>query len=111
MLALLHARLRELLPGLHLFALGGALRPENARVFVERVMLPGNRLLASYLDGCVARGALKPLDTFVAARMLVGSVVLFVLSQDVLGGAELRPIEDRAIVDTIAEIFLRGMLP
>jgi AcrR family transcriptional regulator len=110
MLALLQARLRERSPALHLLLRSGALKPENARLFMERVILPGNRLVASYLDRCVERGALRPLDTFVAARVLIGSLVMFVLSQDVLGGAELRPIADEAIVETVSELFLRGAL-
>ncbi len=104
-------RLRER-AGVFQLVLGtGTLRPENARVFLERVMLPGNRLIAEYLDRCVTRGALRPLDTFVAARALVGSVVVFVLSQHVLGGEALRPIADAAVVDTLSELFLRGALP
>ena len=87
------------------------MRADNARIFQERVLLPGNRMLAEYLDHCVERGALRPMDTFVAARALVGCLVMFMLSQNVLGGSELRPISDGAIVDTIAELFLRGALP
>ncbi|HTO69606.1 MAG TPA: TetR/AcrR family transcriptional regulator [Myxococcota bacterium] len=110
LIAALWQRLRERAPVLGLLVDGGALQPDNARVFQERVVLPGNRLLASYLDECVARGALRPLDTFVAARALVGSLIILVLSQDVLGGAALHPLSDSAIVDTITELFLRGAL-
>ncbi len=111
LIATLWQRLRERGPLFALLLGGGALRSDNARVFIERVVIPGNRLLAEYLDTCVARGALRPMDTFVAARSLVGSLVVFMLSQNVLGGAELQPISDDAIVDTIAELFLRGALP
>ncbi len=89
---------------------GGVLNPENARIFFERIVLPGNTLLAAYLDHCIERGALRPLDTFVAARALLGSLVTFVLSQEVLGGAELRPIPDEAVVETVSDLFLRGAL-
>ena len=89
---------------------GGVLRPDNARVFFERIVLPGNTMLAAYLDHCIERGALRPMDTFVAARALLGSLVTFVLSQEVLGGAELRPISDDAIVETVSDLFLRGAL-
>lgn len=104
-------RLRERAGIFRLVLVTGMLRPENTRVFLERVMLPGNRLVAEYLDRCIARGALRPLDTFVAARALIGSVVVFIVSQLVLGGEELRPIEDSAVVETISELFLRGALP
>ena len=104
-------RLRDRGPLFALLLGGGALRPENARVFQERVLIPGNQMLAEYLDQLVERGALRPMDTFVAARALVGSLVMFMLSQNVLGGAELRPIPDSAIVETLSELFLRGALP
>jgi AcrR family transcriptional regulator len=104
-------RLRDRGPLIATLLAGGVLLPENARVFLERVMIPGNTLLAEYLDHCVARGALRPLDTFVAARALVGCLVMFLISQSVLGGDALRPISDQAIVETVTELFLRGALP
>src|SRR5262249_57418934 len=63
---------------------GGVLRPENARLFYERIILPGNTMVAAYLDHCIERGALRPMDSFVAARALLGSLVSFLLSQEVL---------------------------
>jgi AcrR family transcriptional regulator len=111
LVAALWQRLKERGPVLAILIGGGALRLENARLFLERVVLPGNRVLASYLEVCIERGALRPLDAFVSARTLVGSLVMFLLSQAVLGGAELRPIADEAIVETISELFLRGALP
>lgn len=110
LIATLWQRLRERGPLLALL-LSGGVRSDNARLFIERVVIPGNRLLAEYLDHCVERGALRPMDTFVAARALVGSLVMFMLSQNVLGGAEVRPISDDAVVDTICDLFLRGALP
>jgi len=112
LVALLWQRLKERAPVFRMMlGLGGMLQPGNARLFLERVVLPGNRMLAEYLDHCVARGALRPIDTFVAARSLLGSLLTFVLSQEVLGGAELRPIDDAAIVETVSDVFLRGALP
>jgi hypothetical protein len=46
----------------------------------------------------------------VAALALVGSLVMFMLTQNVLGGEDLHPISDEAIVETITELFLRGAL-
>jgi AcrR family transcriptional regulator len=111
LVATLWERLRERAPIFALLLSGGALRPENARMYQERVVQPGNQLLAAYLDDCIARGALRPLDTFVASRALIGSLIMFMLSQNVLGGAELRPIDDAAIVKTVTDLFLRGALP
>ncbi len=103
-------RLRERAPLVGLVLREFSLRPDDSRVFLERVVLPVNRLFASYLDGFVARGVLRPIDTFVAARALVGMLMVFVLSQYVFGGAELQPIPDEKIVETVQELFLRGVL-
>ena len=104
-------RLKERAPVFRvMLGLGGILQPENARIFLERIVMPGNTMLAAYLDHCVERGALRPIDTFVAARSLLGSLLTFVLSQEVLGGAELRPISDEAVVETVSDLFLRGAL-
>src|SRR5262245_3411955 len=52
--AALWERLRERAPVIGLLLREGTARPENRRLFVERVLLPGNRLVAAYLDRCVA---------------------------------------------------------
>jgi AcrR family transcriptional regulator len=109
--AALWARLRERVPAIAVLLQEGAARPENRRLFVERVLLPGNRLIAAYLDRCIERGALRPMDTFVAGRTLLGGLLTFLLSQEVLGAAALQPIADEAIVATVSELFLRGTLP
>jgi AcrR family transcriptional regulator len=109
--AVLWARLRDRAPILALLLREGAARPENRRLFVERVLLPGNRVVAAYLDRCIERGALRPMDTFVAGRTLIGGLVTFLLSQEVLGAAALQPIPDATIVATVSELFLRGALP
>jgi AcrR family transcriptional regulator len=106
----LYERLRQRAPLVGLVLREFSLRPRDARLFLERVMLPVNRLFASYLDGFVTQGVLRPLDTFVAARALVGMLIVFVLSQHVFGGEELRPIPDATIVDTVQDLFLRGVL-
>lgn len=103
-------RLRERASVVGLLMREISLRPEHARIFLERVLLPANRLFASYLDRFVERGVIRPIDTFVAARALVSMLVMFVLTQEILGGAALRPIDDDAIVATVSELFLRGCL-
>jgi AcrR family transcriptional regulator len=85
-------------------------RPDLARAFVESAVLPTNRLFAALLERGIAAGRLRRLDPFVAARALVGMLMIFLLTQEVFGGRELAPIADDAITDTAAELFLRGVL-
>ena len=103
-------RLKEQAPLVALLLRELPQRPDTARAFFEKVVLPTNRAFAAYLDAGVRSGALRPLDTFVAARALVGMLMIFVLTQELYGGRELAPLADDAITDTAAELFLRGVL-
>jgi AcrR family transcriptional regulator len=82
--------------------------PEEARRFLEQVILPLNQLLADYLREVLPPERAARLDPVVAARSLLGMVLVFFVSQEVLGGAELLPIPEERILATIAELFLRG---
>lgn len=106
----LYRRLRENAPLVGLLFRELPRRPDLARAFLEEVVLPTNRAFAAYLERGVGAGEARRLDTFVAARALVGMLMIFVLTQEVFGGRALAPIADDAITDTAAELFLRGVL-
>jgi len=95
-------------PVVKLLARELSLHPEHARTFVERVVLPTNDALAKRLRA--DRSLRHDLDLFVAARALIGMIVIFVFTQQVFGGNELRPIADDAIVNTVGDIFLHGIV-
>ena len=87
------------------------IRPEHARTFVENVVLPTNRALAGYLERAAERDELEldGIDSFVAARALVGTVTIFIFTEQIFGAAELRPIPEGAILDTISRLFINGL--
>jgi AcrR family transcriptional regulator len=82
--------------------------PEEARHFLEQVMLPMNQLLARYLEDVLPAERRARLDPLVAARSLIGMVATFFLTQRILGGEELLPIPEPRILATITELFLHG---
>jgi AcrR family transcriptional regulator len=84
--------------------------PEESRRFLEQVVLPMNRLLADHLARALPAERLAKLDPIVAARSLLGMVLMFFVSQEILGGAGLLPIPEPRILGTIGELFLRGAL-
>jgi AcrR family transcriptional regulator len=88
----------------------GAAKPESGRSFVENVVIPANGILAEWLERHVGPERARQIDTFVAARALIGMLVVFFFTQELLGGSALRPIADEAITNTIAEVFLHGVL-
>jgi AcrR family transcriptional regulator len=85
-------------------------RPELARAFLAQAVLPTNRLFAAFLERGIAAGMLREVDAFVAARALVGMLMIFLLTQEIFGGRDVAPIADDAIPETAAGLFLHGML-
>ncbi len=83
---------------------------EHARSFVERVVLPTNRLLAAFLEQKLGAERARELNALVAGRGLLGTVFVFFVTQRLLGGDELLPIPEEEIVGTITEVFLNGVL-
>jgi hypothetical protein len=88
----------------------GAAKPESGRSFIENVVLPANRILAEWVERHVGPERARQIDTFVAARSLVGMLLAFFFTQELLGGSAIRPIADDAITSTITEVFLHGVL-
>jgi AcrR family transcriptional regulator len=103
-------RLRERkdLVGLLLRELPGQL--DKAQHFLEEVMLPTNQLLAQILEDKLPPERTLRINTLVAGRGLMSMVVLFFITQEVLGGNELMPISEDDATSTIAEVFLHGVL-
>lgn len=88
----------------------GPTKLENGKLFLERIVLPSNRLVASWLERNLGPERAAEIDTFVAARALVGMLLVFFFTQELLGGSELHPIADERITSTVAEIFVHGVL-
>jgi AcrR family transcriptional regulator len=82
--------------------------PEEARRFLEQVVLPMNQLLARYLEDALPAQRLARLDPLVTARSLLGMVVAFFLTQEIFGARKLLPIAEERILGTLTELFLRG---
>lgn len=82
---------------------------ELGRHFLEVVLLPINRLFASYLDDRIGVARADELNTLIAARGLIGMVLVNFLLQEILGGAELLDISEDELLDTVSEVFLHGV--
>lgn len=102
--------LRARVDVIRFFAREVTVRPEHARRFLETVVLPTNTMVAEHLEGRVASGELRDVDMFIAARSLVGMLLVFLISQHVFGGQELHPLDDEEVVATITDVFLHGIL-
>ncbi len=76
------------------------------RAFGQRVV----QGLRAYLDRQVARGWLRPVDTNLTAQMVSSTIVHFVIRRT-LGDEELARYSTDEFADTIANLFLYGLLP
>ena len=83
---------------------------EEARRFLEQVLVPVNQLLARWLEEELPAERRAKLDPVVAGRLLPAMVMAFFLTHELLGAKELLPVPEERIVGTIAELFLRGSL-
>ncbi|MGH0030635.1 MAG: TetR/AcrR family transcriptional regulator [Myxococcota bacterium] len=83
---------------------------DHAAEFLEKVVLPTNLLFAGFLEEKLGPERAAALNTVVAGRSLLGMVLVFFLTQKVLGGDRLLPVPEGDVVDTISELFLHGAL-
>ena len=84
---------------------------EQARQAVERIIVPTNAAIASFLESRIAPERARQLSSVIAIRALIGMVVVVFLTQEVLGAGRLLPVPEAEITRTIAELFLRGVAP
>ena len=99
----------EALPIIQMVLAEAGRSPETAELFFREIILKNNRRLAAVLEQGMAGGELRKVDDLVAARSLVGMVLVFALTQKVLGGERVLPLSSRRIVRTVTSIYLDGV--
>ncbi len=72
--------------------------PELARVFVRSIEKPIIEVLSQYLASC---SELKLPDPEVAARVFIGTLVHFVIIQEMLHGKDILPMERDRFIDSL----------
>lgn len=83
---------------------------EQVQEALEHVFLPGNHLIAAYLESRLGPERAKGMSLVVAGRSLIGMVVMMFLTQEVLGAGRLLPLSEDEITKTIARVFLHGVI-
>lgn len=86
------------------------LSSENSELFLKRIVYPGNGALAAYFAGWMKAGVLRPLSPVGMSGTLLGSLLSFLLIQDVFGGTKFYPIPDEEVVATVSALLLNGAL-
>jgi AcrR family transcriptional regulator len=83
---------------------------EQAHEAIERVLVPANQLLARYLEGRLGSQRAREISLVIAARGLIGMIIMVFLSQEILGAGRFLPVAEDDITSTIAQVFLQGVL-
>ena len=82
---------------------------EQAQKLVENVMVPANKLMASYLEAQVGPERADELSLLISVRALLGTVIFVFITQEVLGAQRTVPVSEEELTNTIAELFLHGI--
>lgn len=84
--------------------------PELKDKFVTEVIFPASTLMQAYLKDQAQKGILRDVDPEISIRVLVGMVAVFVVWKYAFQGERYVRFRDDAIVSTLVDIFLNGML-
>ncbi|MGL5943966.1 MAG: TetR/AcrR family transcriptional regulator [Waterburya sp.] len=76
--------------------------PELARAYVNNLAKPGITTLAQYLQ---FHPQLKISDPEATARIMVGSLVYFLMLQEMLHGKDILPLESDRLVNTLTDLI------
>lgn len=79
--------------------------PQLAQIFVRNLTKPGIERLTQYL---ASRPELKLSDPEATARIFIGSLVHFQLTQDMMHGQEIIPMDRDRLIDGLMHLILRS---
>jgi AcrR family transcriptional regulator len=79
--------------------------PQLAQIFVKNLAKPGIERLTQYL---ASRPELKLSDPEATARIFIGSLVYFQLTQEMMHGKEIIPMERDRLIDGLLQLILRS---
>ncbi len=80
-------------------------RPDLGELFLKNVAKPAMKILIEYFE---IHQEFNFKDPEAIARIFVGSLIHFILTQEIFGGKTLMPIESDRIVDSLIYLILRG---
>ncbi|BAZ42762.1 TetR family transcriptional regulator protein [Calothrix sp. NIES-4101] len=80
--------------------------PELAKAWIHDIMTPTLEIVGKYLD---RHPELNIPDTEATVRMVIGSMVHFMMTQEMLYGKEIIPMASERMVDCLMHHLLQGM--
>jgi TetR/AcrR family transcriptional regulator, regulator of autoinduction and epiphytic fitness len=77
--------------------------PELAQVFIRSIAKPAIETISKYLASC---SELKIPDPEATARILIGSLVHFVITQEIMHGKDIMPMESDRLIDALTHLIV-----
>lgn len=81
-----------------------AQRPDLSQIFLSNIAQPAIKIFVQYLN---SHPELKVKDPEATARIFVGSLIHFILTQEMLYGKEIMPMEEKRLVDSLIELIVK----
>lgn len=78
--------------------------PELARAYIHNIAKPGIKILTEYLEN---HPDLNIADPEATVRIFVGSLVYYIMLQELLYGEEIIPLEKERLVETLTKLIIR----
>ena len=78
-------------------------RPDLAQLFLKTVCQPSVIILTQYLQ---AHPQLNIVDPEATARIFVGSLIHFIMVQEVLSGQEVMPMDEDRMIDSLVRLIV-----
>jgi AcrR family transcriptional regulator len=79
-------------------------RPDLAQLFLRNIAQPALKILTRYFQ---EHSALKLPDPEATARIFVGAIIHYILTQEMLHGKEIIPLEKERLVDSLVYLIAR----
>lgn len=84
--------------------------PVQAEHVYNNLILKGNTMLADFLAAQSEAGRIRKLDSpLITARCLIGMLIVFIISQEMLGGKKFMPINRSEWVKEAVRLFMEGV--
>ncbi|WP_013322553.1 TetR/AcrR family transcriptional regulator [Gloeothece verrucosa] len=79
-------------------------RPDLAHIFLSNIAQPSIKILTEYLT---ENPELKIVDAEATARIFVGSLIHYILTQEMFYGKEIMPMSEERLVNSLIELLLK----
>jgi TetR/AcrR family transcriptional regulator, cholesterol catabolism regulator len=102
--------MEEYLPILRLVLTDAQRFPEHAQRVVREVMLKGADTVADFFASLAKAGEIRHLENpLLTARAFLGMFTTYILTQEVLNGQAVAPIDRQAWMDEAIQVFMDGL--